>query len=616
MSETILIQGHLAFELLLGFLLFMNLLRRVRPAYAFYDRTHVELTRKSVEKIGKLAVNNGINYSCWKEVQEYLGEPPWDGKLAVQQGLYWGCIAEDYLGDGGDIDLAIVKNHYYNPANMGELTDFEGKEDIPYGSTLIAALATMRTSACVRAKNWFETALWAYRAGYIRDAYSYLGRVLHLLEDMGCPSHVRNDNHLGIIGPIASQNFNDHLHWDSLEQFCEGRHSAVKDDYQVSARLGEIKKYYPFFDASFQPIYTRYPEPYNDYIRDRIKTPLNPSQIKGDSNPAGDINDALDLKLYLDFLAMDTGGKWLSDDTIPGNNTMPIKQVGSYYGESVQQTQSLVSSGRLFDVWAYVEANHGITQQMIEEYAQIEEKVQREHRGSIGLLDFLVYKFALQVNLNALDQGEVAKLAASYNYPFWGNTPNNTQNNFPWIILLRRRYRLKVEYLLDIIQDRFPVITDKGAALIQRFYDIVRHVDIRGDEEKRVNDWGNTPIEMSIEEPGILWIENCGGVADDIDFEIGPIPEKWTIEVEAVSGCSGVTGAQEGETWRGTAQNVEPTDKAKAQKGNVTSPWVFTRLGFGSWAQRLYDETYEGERGAKIKITVKPPVEEKNGDSN
>jgi hypothetical protein len=60
------------------------------------------------------------------------------------------------------------------------------------------------------------------------------------------------------------------------------------------------------------------------------------------------------LKLYLDFLAMDTGGKWLSDDTIPGNNTMPLKQVGSYYSESVQTTQSLVSSGRLFDVWAYI----------------------------------------------------------------------------------------------------------------------------------------------------------------------------------------------------------------------------------------------------------------------
>jgi len=41
----------------------------VRPAYAYYDLTHWGLTVKSIERLS----TGGVTYSCWKEINEFLG---------------------------------------------------------------------------------------------------------------------------------------------------------------------------------------------------------------------------------------------------------------------------------------------------------------------------------------------------------------------------------------------------------------------------------------------------------------------------------------------------------------------------------------------------------------
>jgi hypothetical protein len=598
----------------------------IRPVYAYYDRTHVRLTQKSIEKICELAERQGIKYSCRNELKEYLGEPPWDGNLSSRQGLIWGSIAEDYLGDGGfpDVDDAIVRHHYYDPATHWGLSDFEGQEEVKIkgyriGSYLLRFLAPDRESATFRASRWWEAALMAYNHGNIRDAYTYLGRGLHLLEDMACPSHTRNDNHLGNLKGEVLYMYNDHMYWDSLEQFCEGTHSPYINEMRYHPSTNEILKQFPFASTGASvPTSTRWSEPFNTYINP-IQKPLSKDELQPREWCAGQVSDRFEFDSYLITMAENTAAKWWSDDTIPGNLTKPLynppsrDQGKGYFNETEASTRS---SGGIIDVWEQL----NLSQTDIENYAALEEwlksKVSREifdeaamsakRQGRGGINFALLYETEY---FSKEDQDKLQPLRDSYDkLPFMWNMMPLAQSDRPWQLLKRRRYRFRVDYLISIITDRFPLVTEKCSALIQRFYDLVQHVEIKGDDEERTPGWRKKPMTMKANDPYYIWVENCGGIKDDFSLEIKGIPEGWNIEVESDRGCDSVNGTYSDGVWKGIVTGVEPTPKAVADEEGIKSPgW---RSSASSVIKERYGKEYEGDRGAKLKVTVTPPKKE------
>ncbi|HUS79058.1 MAG TPA: hypothetical protein VM050_10425 [Patescibacteria group bacterium] len=642
----------------------------VRPAYAYYDLTHWGLTVKSIERLSA----GGVTYSCWKEINKFLGPNDLEtsrkkstvkdaGKVMESwatyykervgdQGIVWGAIAEDYFGDGGDVDKAIVQNHYFNPATGGALTDWEGEEDtigiwkglnITGGTMAHGLFARNPKSAPERAQMHYEIAKKAYRHGSIRDAWSFLGRAVHLLEDMGVPAHTRNDNHLGYLLGLNFPEINDHLYWDSYEQWCDGVTKPVDANYTIPftrtddytgprsrfypqyfrvSGSGEIWKYFPYCSPlnEFGNGKLFDPEPGQPPSWDRL---WDPKKVAGIDSPLSETEyeNAMsflkngDAQGYLVQLARDTVRRWWSDDTIPGNRTCPKTYDAAALGESESKTREMVGQGLILDAWKELD----ITEEEIEG----EMEAVRSIGGMVSTRDMkdfvdrwipIILSDVMQVPLdNRLEDESYSKYPWMRHFTFPAQRYKDR-----WGLLHRRRYRLKEGYLAAIAEDRFPVVTERAAAMIQTFYDNLEHVDVREDEEKKNDDgsWRNEKIVVKAEEGDeggqewklVVWVENYGGVKDDFKVELGKFPEGWEVEVSSLSGCESVKGELDEGLWKGTLVNVDPTPEKVAEDGGVSSPWFFT-----SWYRMgsKYEKPFEGERGAKLEITIRPPKAKK-----
>jgi hypothetical protein len=626
----------------------------IRPVYAFYDNTHVHLTKKAIEIL--CSSNKGYNYSCAKELEKFTGKEFYDGKPeSGKQGIVWGSIAEDYFGENWDYDTAIVKHHYYDPVTRGALSDFEGyddiKERIPVGSVLAPIIfyymARGRTSAPYRAQKWVEAAYKAYNHGSIRDAYSLLGRAVHLLEDMGCPAHARNDNHLGVYD---SGLINDHLMWDTLEQFCEGRNSEYAEYLELSNETDEIKKYFPFnrrTGKEFQKLSKIKINPYEQYIKNRKDILLSPIEFDGENGKIIDVNS---VEEYIEEFALDTAEKWLSDDTIPGNRTKPLfnppqRPIGAGY-----KGEGLPSDGVL-DIWMELNLN----EDEIEENMRLESwlynnfpEIQKELSLNYHILSKQDAKslFSVKnphaaawadamrrqapmndgVKTTSLTEEVSVKLWESYRkwdfHALFNETKKNphdaikTEYSTPFILLWRRRYRLKQDYLKEIIEDRFPLVVKKAASLIQCFYDMVQHVEISLPKKEPctgpmiIDETLMRKLPLLSEKNEFdgwefnLQIHNCGALKDDITLDIEGIPEEWTFNVEVVKGLKDQKIVQEeiiNGVWSGVLREVEPTPGDVAEQEGISSdksPQTFIEE---------YSTPFIGERGAELKITIKPP---------
>ena len=810
-----------------------------RPAYAYEDYTHWGITSVAVSRL-----RGEPSYTVFKEVNSFLGPvesiETWFGNpdhlkrgtirnagvnIAMgTQGILWGSIAEDYLGDGFDIDQAIVQNHYYNPATDGGLSDWEGARDFGHligdaslGNLVRGVLASNPGSATVRAQGHWDVAKKAYVHGSIRDAYSFLGRVVHLLEDMTEPAHTRNDNHLGAMY-VNFPEVNDHLHWTTYEKWCDSVVVPISEDsagkphpFELAVRAGEekpdsrqsglrreyreelarnpelLKKYQdelqagklhidfmelarrngwdvePDHDSDKSPEFyfrmakgslmmneaiqnhnakwaTGHHSPetnesnLEEKVADQWSVVLRPPMIRdrwiktGRISPASTMSefleafekegyylnarrgervepgaqDALDGKWaegrglaesylreslgadpgsvtvakYLDMvqqgkvedqgrpyvqgevrkyfpflssgfkelfndnslpsswsllwgseslnirdrqvggdavssaytyavgdraneylreLAMDTASKWFSEDTIPGNLTCPRTYPALMHllNESEARTRALVGQGLIIDVWEHLRDVQGnrVTGETIQ--AEMEEAEGAWTRAG--------------------------REETYSKYPFMENMifPQDKNKNL-WQLIHRRRYRFTLDYVREIAKDRFPVVTGLAAALIQGFYDSVRHVDILRDGEEKDSEgaWRNNLISVEKQEGDEdkwsvdLWVENCGGVNEDMEVRIGEVPEGWRIEVMDVEGCSGVEGEMVERVWVGTVKDVEPTPKEVSDVGNVTSPWFYEGL-VENVVGHPYDHPFgvkaRQNRGAKITVEVLPP---------
>lgn len=646
--------------LLLAALTLAMLTLFVRPVYAYYDKTHVALTEKAIEKLGKL----GVTYSCWKELKEYLGKPPYDadseGKLKEgPQGLLWGSIGEDYFGHqpgflaSKTIKLynpAIVQNHYYNPINQKGLSDWEGEQDSTHKPVILDVAGWLLReaspqSAPERAQGHWEFAKKAYEHGSIRDAYSFLGRVVHLLEDMACPAHARNDNHIGEQKGYKFYLYNDHLHWDTLEQWCEGTFSPVQKDFKVS-KTGEIIKYFPFFskepftrlvDQERTPPCYKYLD--KEFGGKGIGKPLSKDELVQLVSLDKSEKSAFARK-YLQDMALDTAKKWWSDDTIPGNFLWREREKRDKWGtvldenETDPEDKKLVPN-QILDAWKMVGFD---SERQIEEAREKIRKMMKEARDGIenecrGKLPFVdpssaAYRKCIEEGIQKAREKISKETLKKRIYDGLRKVPDSLKPIRNWVagdfvgweglkkgrleLLFRRRYRIKLGYLEAIVKERFPKVTERAAALIQRFYDSVRHVDLRGEEEKRNGAWRDKPIIITDKKPGI-WLENCGGVDDDFTLEIeGKIPKGWKIKVEKTSGCKEVRLLKE-EARNGSSpvmqkwmiEGVEPTPKEAAGPGTVLP---LDKL------REKYEKPFEGSRGAKLKITITPPEKSSKND--
>jgi hypothetical protein len=79
-------------------------------------------------------------------------------------------------------------------------------------------------------RNW-QSAINAYRAGSYESAFTYMGSVIHLLQDVGTPAHTRKDIHrVNINIDLASAFPFDYIKAsDGYEQYCAEQYNTAID---------------------------------------------------------------------------------------------------------------------------------------------------------------------------------------------------------------------------------------------------------------------------------------------------------------------------------------------------------------------------------------------------
>jgi hypothetical protein len=665
---------HLGF---LGGILFLSaLMLYIRPAYAFEGYTHLGLTMKSLENL-----QGDKPFSSLKEINDYLGKieslEQWQsaiGKSAQsiaddiiqksennatpenEQGLAWTSIAEDYLPD-----IFAVKNHFYNPIARSRhepdgLSDWEGEDDckvlgLPAGWAARTILSGSNVSAATKAQEFWDKAIKAYIHGSIRDAYSYLGRVIHLLEDMIVPSHARNDNHPGYQAGFNLPSFNDHLYYDSLEKWCDSKDLTIPEPalyakpFQseeahffkyaptgVSGPSEEIKKYFPHCGNTYERPYENetYPTSWNYLYGSDGKARATKLNIS-DAPDWRKLAEDHDIKQYVEKMAEYTWKRWWSDDTIPGNKTCPNTYDQDWYRDRSEEeewvTQIRVGQGQILDSWNWVKDSEGnpLTEETIEKMSRIERALallRLDLDGEMlslddlqGLIQQVFEESSFESVQNLFQQaleGDINSFSTYSAFPKMKNIIfNSEKNKNRWDIIGRRRYRLNPSYLSEMVKDTFPELTDKAALLMQSFYDTFQHVDLRGDDESIPRKiWEDEPLIIketmdNVKKDGwtfTIWLENFGGVKDDFEIELGEAPEGWEISVEPDSerpGCKNVEGEMRERSWVGVVTEVEPTPQPEPEES-----WL---SGKPSLDERTYDEPFKGERGAKLIVSVTPP---------
>lgn len=130
---------------------------------AWETGTHVELAEVSLQKFVATVITAGDGTLCAQLLQDN-----WNlvSQTLVQEDL------DSYLG----VSEGNVVYHFWDPASDAGFLLFE--------------------SAKTRASSLFSQAATEYRAGHISESFRLLGRVCHLVQDMGVPAHTLLDSHL------------------------------------------------------------------------------------------------------------------------------------------------------------------------------------------------------------------------------------------------------------------------------------------------------------------------------------------------------------------------------------------------------------------------------------
>lgn len=105
----------------------------------------------------------------------------WTGASALEHSYCWGRIEYMLVEEDNLFDMYYLE-HFWDPVTGDGLWGYD--------------------SAYVRAQGLWDTTLFqAYRSGDIDVAYETLGRIAHLVSDMGVPAHVQLDPHPPLVDP-------------------------------------------------------------------------------------------------------------------------------------------------------------------------------------------------------------------------------------------------------------------------------------------------------------------------------------------------------------------------------------------------------------------------------
>lgn len=139
---------------------------QVFPCLAYEDAEHTDIATQARE--------NYIDY-----VHGHTSTSVGLNAIGVHSPSFlWGAVQEDYEGN------VPYREHFYDP-----MTGFGLERPLGAGHF---------KDAVTRANEyWRNEVLPSYRDGHYGNAYRYLGRVAHLVSDMGVPAHVNLDYHGG-----------------------------------------------------------------------------------------------------------------------------------------------------------------------------------------------------------------------------------------------------------------------------------------------------------------------------------------------------------------------------------------------------------------------------------
>jgi hypothetical protein len=173
-----------------SYLIILVILLLPFKAYPYLENIHDVATKQAV------ANSNLSSY-----LNNNLGMPIGTKLTSVKAGLYRFYSIDQWIAHGGvwEDDLLRPKNHFFDPTTSRGLNgsgyDFES-------SLLWATTDATNGFGWNSARNNFYLALTSRNETERQDSFANtfrsIGQLMHLVEDLAAPAHVRNDPHLPI----------------------------------------------------------------------------------------------------------------------------------------------------------------------------------------------------------------------------------------------------------------------------------------------------------------------------------------------------------------------------------------------------------------------------------
>jgi len=152
--------------------------------------------------------NIDLPSSWWSTGETYSSEDAYEGAEDNETGM-WGTMTDTAfqginLGNDDVIegsheedvfDVARNHAHFMGVLNSDNFDHHFWEADSYHDGAFNDGLFITKASAWTVSEDLWAFAIDQYKKGNKDRAFYYLGRVVHLLEDMGCPPHVHNDPH-------------------------------------------------------------------------------------------------------------------------------------------------------------------------------------------------------------------------------------------------------------------------------------------------------------------------------------------------------------------------------------------------------------------------------------
>jgi hypothetical protein len=321
---------------------------------------------------------------------------------------------------------------------------------------------------------------WAedfYRRGDWVRSYTVLGRVCHLLADMAVPAHVRNDNHLGQY----AANFVD----NPLE-------------YANGLVFG-TSRYEGLFPQATYDVLQKGMEPFESYtyglvLQGRAPTTSEPPIMRPNW-----------LAFFRD-LAMRTHTSWYSENTIPGNDTIPGRSVDEDdFPDESRCTPIAQAPGKLSQ----------------------DESTGDKAKDAIKTVGPILVSPGWGLGAAVIKQGwKRGSLRDRFTNVLNGDDYRSPKG-------VGRPYTLTPKNHQDCANDVMPIAIRYLAGLIQRFYEDRERLKVEIERGEKKEPWG-TPIEYELQ------IENRGAILEDLEVRLDGLdgiacPEAdrpdWTLEL-------------------------------------------------------------------------------------